>query len=113
MQFFGGFTSNVNWIAHLTFSIRNSFKHQFSNLIEVFRSKDASFCKFIYPDKGTKIIVKGVDGIQIEYEMVPETSFYDYGIEIYWNASIIIPTSDELERLKVLSKYYEKPRVAH
>ena len=75
MQFFGGFTSNVNWIAHLTFSIRNSFKHQFSNLIEVFRSKDASFCKFIYPDKGTKIIVKGVDGIQIEYEMVPETSF--------------------------------------
>jgi len=110
---FDGFTSNINWIASLTFSIRNNLKHQFYNLIEVFRSKNDPFGKFIYPDKGTKIIIKGMDNTQIEYEMVPEIYDTIYCTEIHWNASRMVPTSDELEELKVLAKYFKSPRISH
>lgn len=110
---FDGFTSNVSWIVGLTLSVRNSFKHQFSNLIEVFKSKDDSFGKFIYPDKETKISIKGTEGTLMEYEMVAEIGFYYYGTEVFWNASRTMLTPDELEQLKVLSKYSESPKIAH
>jgi len=110
---FDGFTSNVNWISALTFSIRNNFKHQFNNLIEIFGSRKDSFGKFIYPDKGTKIIIKGMDNIQMEYEMVPEMFDSVYGTEIHWNALSTVPTSYEVEQLKVLGKYLETPRISY
>ena len=110
---FDGFTSDVNWISGLAFSIRNNIKHQFSNLIEIFRSKNDPFGKFIYPDKETKIIIKGAAEAQMEYEMVYDLFFSAYGTEIFWNASRTMPTPDELERLKVLTQYDESARVSY
>ena len=110
---FDGFTSDVDSIAALTFSIRNNIKHQFPNLIEVYKSKNDPFGKFIYPDKETRITIKGDDDAQLEYEMVHEISFSEYGTEIFWNASRIIPTLEELEQLKVLTKYDESARIAY
>lgn len=110
---FDGFISDVDWISGLAFSIRHNIKHQFPNLIEVYKSKNDPFGKFIYPDKETKIIIKGDNDTQLEYEMVPKISLSAYGTEIFWDASRIIPTLEELEQLKVLAKYDESARIAH
>lgn len=110
---FDGFSTDVDWITGLAFSIRKNIKHQFNNLIEVFRSKDDPFGKFIYPDKETKIIITGMGGNQEEYEMVPSFGFYSYGTEIFWNASRTIPTAEETEYLNVLLKYDENARVSN
>lgn len=110
---FDGFISDVDYLSGLAFSIRNNIKHQFSNLIEIFRSKKDSFGKFIYPDKETKIIIKGTDDVQMEYEVVHELFFAAYGTEIHWNASRIVPTSDEIEKLNVLNKYDQFARISY
>ena len=110
---FDGFISDVDYLSGLAFSIRNNIKHQFSNLIEIFRSKKDSFGKFIYPDKETKIIIKGADDVQMEYEVVHELFFAAYGTEIHWNASRIVPTSDEIEKLNVLNKYDQFARISY
>ena len=110
---FDGFISDVDYLSSLAFSIRNNIKHQFSNLIEIFRSKNDSFGKFIYPDKETKIIIKDTDGEQIEYEVVHSIFFGAYGTEIRWNASRIVPTSDEIEKMNVLNKFDPFARISY
>lgn len=110
---FDGFISDVDYLSNLAFSIRNNIKHQFSNLIEIFRSKNDSFGKFIYPDKETKIIIKDTDGEQIEYELVHSIFFSAYGTEIHWNASRIVPTSYEIEKMNVLNKFDPFARISY
>ena len=110
---FDGFRSDVDWISGLAFSIRNSIKHQFPNLIKVYKNKSDLLGKFIYPDKETKIIIKGDNDTQLEYEMVHEIAFSGYGTEIFWNVSRTIPTLDDLEKLKVLTQYDESARVSY
>ena len=109
---FNGFETNIDFLSGLAFSLRHAIKHQYINMIEVFKNQDDPFGRFIYPDSNTFINVRSTYGETTEYEMVPE--IYDdlFGTRIVWNASRTIPTKEEQKQLEVLNKYLNNPRIA-
>ena len=110
---FDGFVSNVNWISSLAISIREQIKHQYPNMIEILKSKNEQFGKFIYPDEETFISIEDARGEKTEYEMVPAISLIDGKTEVMWNAARIIETDEDQEMLNVLKKWDKDARVSH
>ncbi|MBR5662151.1 MAG: hypothetical protein IKX00_00695 [Bacilli bacterium] len=108
---FNNFISNVDFLSGLAFSIRHQFKYQYTNLIELYVSKNDKFGKFIYPDKDSKIIFKSKNNQQIVYDMVPIILYAMFGMEITWNAAKPTLTPDEMEYLKTLKKYDDNARI--
>lgn len=109
---FDGFVSNIDWISELAFSIRDEIKHQYPNLIEVFKCKREKFGKFIYPDEETLISVENIRGEKAEYEMVPTVLMIDGITEVLWNASKTTVTDEDKKILEVLRKYNGNARVS-
>lgn len=109
---FDGFVSNVDWISELAFSIRDEIKHQYPNMIEILKNKKERFGKFIYPDEETVISIENIIGEKIEYEMIPEILWLELGTEVLWNASRVIETEEDKEKLEILRKYDEDVRLS-
>lgn len=109
---FDGFVSNVDWISELAFSIRDEIKHQYPNMIEVIKSKNEKFGKFIYPDEETIISIENIRGKKIEYEVIPAILWFGSGTEVFLNASRTIETDEDKKISEVLKKYNKNARVS-
>ena len=82
-------------------------------MIEILKSKNEQFGKFIYPDEETFISIEDARGEKTEYEMVPAISLIDGKTEVMWNAARIIETDEDQEMLNVLKKWDKDARVSH